>query len=243
MLHSMKTKSGISNNHWLMLVLVLVAKDTGHSCDGLDPSKKHKIKKIRVNSTKVVFLDGKSYKTKWNKPLTPEFLRKIVGEGVLLKDDMDIDKHVHVCHYDDQTSYHETDENIPLGSPGRHTPSAPMGSAEMRMFNDLIKITADEPKSDAEIQSIIPNDSTVTGYDPEITDRCIRRKTLEIKLADNKKSVTMREFKNSKLPLGLVYKDDQMEYVLAHGESLRCIGVKSMLKDAMGISDIRDFVG
>ena len=238
MLHSMKVSKGVSDNHWLMLVLVLVAKDAAHGCGGLDPRKKPKIKKIRVNTTKVVFLDGKSYKTRWNQSLTPDLLMKIVGRGVLLIDDADAHMHAHVYHRVGQLWRLESDEKFALGCPKRHSPATLIESAEMGMFNSLIKSTTKELESGTDMRSIMPDDRTVTAYDPEIVSRCIKKKTLEIKLADNKKAMVAREFRKSGSVLGLAYKGDQIEYVLANGEPPRCVNVQSMLKDAMGISPL-----
>lgn len=225
-------------SHWLMLLLVLAAsKDTKHYCKVSDPPKGHRIKEFRVNSTMVAFQDRASYAA-WKSLFTPSLVEKIIGRGVLINYNTQGNKiriHVFKDRHDGKLAHQETNDEISSEDPRHHSNYTAIEPETIDVLDSLLKIANGELESDIDIQSIIPNDSAVTAYNPEIKSCHIKSKAIKIKLDEGEKRMSMEEFKKSGLKLGLVYKDRKLEYVLANDGSLRCVRIKPLLKRAMKV--------
>lgn len=228
-LHEHKTKRGVRHPLPLLLLRLAFNKDTSWSRKLLDTNKLHKIKKIRVNGVTVAFLG----KTRWTCIQHPsQILEQITGLDALIINPSNT-SHIHVYSHNNSLAYHETDETVRYPNPRRHGHRTYIEPRSTRALISLIKDIEENTETYTDRRSAIPDGYMVVAYDPKIISCEVRRGSLRVELAEGKKNTTMREFRESGLPLGLVYQNEHLEHVVVQSSSVQHTFFTPAIEDAV----------
>lgn len=206
------------NKRLLDYVLLVVATQYGDGQISMpENSRGAKIKKIKVNSSLIFFMDSISEVPKSIDEC--KSIKEIValaiprdGIGVPWLGSGESHLHGYVDSKTGKITAHETYEKAPKKS--RHSSKMTADDAALRKMWDMIT-DVKEQKTISDVSKTYPN-SKIMSYDPTVQQPTIKDQTLHFKLEPNKKCMSPKSFECSDRLFGVVVRKNTILAILVN---------------------------